>query len=140
MNKRFLLEQCKRARVVTEDEMRLYADTNNTWWINHQKGHLYLIEALDAYLNSKDCINKKQLRQLLKKKIAVADNIINELDKKYDYFQNELEIDPDDEYIYSLNDGISCEGYQFRKIINKQKYYDKKSYEKTDWKKLGFIK
>lgn len=141
MTKRVLLEQCRRAMAVTKDELYMFEKTNDFWWIHHNEGHIQVIKSIIQYLdNVADSINKKEFRKFLKKKAKKASRKCADLDIKYNLFKNNEEISEEDQKIYAFNLGIDCEVNTFLGVINGVIYYNKKSYEPTDWVGLGLIK
>lgn len=141
MNKRVLLEQCRRSMAVTEDELYMFKKTDDTWWIHHDEGHIQVIKNIIQYLdNVSDSINKKEFRKFLNKKIKKSLKIRTDLDIKYNLFKNDEEISEEDQKVYAFNSGIDCEAKTFLGVINGKIYYDKKSYKPTDWVELGLIK
>jgi len=141
LTKRVLLEQCRRSMAVTEDELYMFKKNNDIWWIHHDEGHIQVVKCIIQYLdNISGSINKKEFRKFLNKKIKKALKIRTDLDIKYNLFKNDEEISEEDQKVYAFNSGIDCEAKTFLRIINGKNYYDKKSYESTDWVSLGLIK
>lgn len=137
MKKTFLLEQCSRAKAITEDEMRLHKSNNDTWWIDHQEGHIDFINELEEILiNHKEQIDRKEIRKYMRRRKRKSKDIIKNLDKKYNYFANDEEMTEEDNYVYSFNDGIGCMLQSFRGVIGYDWYYDRGSYVVSDWGKL----
>lgn len=139
MNKRYLIEQCKRMELVDIDENALFTSTNNEWWKNHNNGHKILLEIFLDYINKKSLLNKNEIKKWLRKRIHMAQEKITTLDLKYDLINNDIEMSIEDSYIYSISDGIICEARTIIEIINKERYISKKAYYQTDWKSIGLI-
>lgn len=137
ISKNYLLEQIKRLNAIDKDENRLYnrSDTeDDKYWLNHNRGHkdlLYLFK--DTFLDNDENYVKKDLKEWLKKKHNSLKDKMFEMDKKYNYFQHDEELKGDDKFRYPYYDGIDCMIYILRQIINNEKYYNKKSYELSEW-------
>lgn len=140
MNKRYLLEQCNRLRAVYRDENILHDYYNDTDWLTHNKGHEALMDELIIYISSAKPIHKSYLRKWLNRKIKNAHKITKALDIKYHYFKNDEEMNPEDRYNYSFNDGIICISLTLLNVLAKRRYFDKTSYTPTDWKAIGLLK
>ena len=82
---------------------------------------------------------KKDMRKWIKIQIRNSDKVINELDGKYNYFENDEEMSNEDNSSYSYNDGIKCSAMTVIAIINKKKYISKDAYKQTDWKSKGLL-
>lgn len=70
MNKKYLLEQCKRLQSIDVSENIQYAHDNSEWWINHNKGHKMLIDDFLNYLKVSSYIDKIHLKKWLRKRIS----------------------------------------------------------------------
>lgn len=128
MNRRYLLEQLNRSEAVTIDEMNMQRMFSDTPFLNHNEGHLLVINKCRELL-------RKDIRKLdyLKKLKALKkenDLIIKELDAIYP--DGDI-TNKEDEEKYFKADGIICEILTQIEIIYGKKYFPKSSYNITDW-------
>jgi len=54
-----------------------------------------------------------------------SNDIIKNLDEKYNHFSNDEAMNQEDEKIYHINDGAICIAYTLTNIINKKRYISK---------------
>jgi len=109
--------------------------TNNSVWLYHNYGHLEILNWFIRFLNKnfESTINKKLCKKVLGKQIKISNYIIDELDKRYNYFENDEKMTDQDELLYHCHCGLECQALYLIAIINKFIYRDKNSYDKTDW-------
>lgn len=135
MSKKYLLEQCKRLQFITNDENEFsFGDETDEWWLNHNKGHEYICNEFITFIQSKKIFTKKEAIKWLNGKIKKSNGIIKRLDKKYNFFIQDEEMTPEDNFSYSFNDGLICQASTLRNIVYRKRYLSKDSYEPTDWK------
>ncbi|AWZ48593.1 transporter [Clostridiaceae bacterium 14S0207] len=128
MNKRFIIEQCRRLDIIHREESKKIKqenDLNCKWILIHNEGHKELIDKFEEFINYKDINDKKVIKKWLKKHITKCNNIIKSLDEKYNYFNNYELMNEKDEEIYNFNDGICCIAYTLLNIISGKKYISK---------------
>ncbi|WP_443660932.1 transporter [Clostridium algidicarnis] len=134
MNKKYLLEQCKRLQFITNDENMLWCrPVSDEWNLNHNKGHETLCNKFMEFIKFKKITNKEATKWL-NLKIKKSDKIINSLDVKYKFFVHNEEMTNEENFIYSSNDGQICQALTLKNVINKKHYFSKDSYVPTDWK------
>lgn len=135
MNKKYILEQINRSRAITLDENNLHKMDDDNYWILHNEGHIKLLDEFENIIKSLENIDKKKLKKFLKEKIKKCKEVIHKLDEKYNFFENDEEMNQEDKYLYSSSDGIDCEANAMIRMLN-GKYYSKDSYEPTNWNEL----
>lgn len=133
LNKRYLLEQCKRLQFITKDENIFFENQNDEWWLNHNKGHEYICNEYIKFVESKKILTKKEIIKWMKGKLKESKKVIKSLDEKYIFFTKDDEMVPADNSNYSFNDGILCQVSTLRYIAYIKRYLDKGSYKPTDW-------
>lgn len=102
-----------------EDEL------NNKWMLDHNDGHKELMSYFVSFLKNTDNIDIRGTKKWLKKAIKKSNNIIKNLDEKYNHFSNDEAMNQEDERIYQMNDGVICIAYTLIDIINKKRYISK---------------
>jgi hypothetical protein len=128
MNRNFLIEQCRRLEIIHKEESKEANQENYAnckWLLVHNEGHQYLIDKFKKFLEDTDCTDRKVARKWLKKNIKKSDDIIKDLDEKYNEFANDEVMSETDERTYSFNDGIWCIGLTLIEVINKERYISK---------------
>lgn|GEM_PF-1086615 len=133
LKKKYLLEQCKRLKLIHTDETIQYINDNNEWWVNHNKGHEILIDDFINYIDKTNQLDKNEVKKWLRKKMAYSNKIIKSLDIKYNLFINDEEMNEEDNYTYSLQDGIICISLTILEIVNKKKYISKRKTSAGNW-------
>lgn len=129
MNRRRLIEQCRRLVAVHEEEkneVRQGAELGNEWLVVHNEGHNELINNFIDFLNNNKSANKKVAKKWLRDKVKKSDKVIDELEEKYDYFHNDEKMSPEDERIHFINDGSNCMAETLINIIDGKRYISKK--------------
>ena len=96
--------------------------------INHNKGHEILIDDFLKYIETKNYIDKNDIRKWLRKRMELSYKIIKSLDLKYNMFNNDEEMNADDNYLYSVQDGIICESLTLKEIITRKRHISKNAY------------
>ena len=127
MNKKFIKEQCRRLKVIHRNESEEVIEENDLddkWILVHNEGHEELINKLNGYLEF-ILNNKRDTKRWLRKNIKKSNNIIKNLNKKYNNFVNDEVMNEEDEKIYDFNDGICCMGYTLINIIDGKMYISK---------------
>ena len=61
----------------------------------------------------------------MKGKIKESKKVIKSLDKKYNFFSQDYEMDPADNSNYSFNDGILCQVSTLKYIAYRKRYLNK---------------
>lgn len=125
LNKTKLLEQCRKARKIDTFENSLFNQEYDSWWIDHNKGHELILEKLVKLLEVDKLPRKYDILKWLKKDITNSNKIIKNLDMKYNKFKNNEELNEQDSYIYSFNDGIVCEAILLISIVKGKTYLSK---------------
>lgn len=128
MNKRFIIEQCRRLDIIHREESKKIKqenDLNCKWILIHNEGHKELIDKFEELINDKDINDKKVINKWLKKHIRKSNNIIKSLDEKYNQFTNDEIMNEKDKRIYNFNDGICCIAYTLLNIIGGRRYISK---------------
>ena len=121
MTKKFILEQCNRARAAIMEEMREF---EKTWWENHLNGHLKMIDIIIDYINQREnmTIDRDKFRKFLKKQKRKAMTIANDIYEKIESVTEPYEIAEKD---YFIHDGMECQAKTFLDIVNKKFCYSK---------------
>lgn len=65
------------------------------------------------------------MKKWLKKTIRLSNDVISDLDKKYNNFKNDEDMSKEDEEVYHRNDGVLCIAYTLINIIDKKRYIAK---------------
>lgn len=128
MNKKFIMEQCRRLDVIHTQESEQTEKENNSncdWILIHNEGHKEVINKFKNFLKDTNVNDKKVARKWLKKSIKKSNNIIKSLDEKYNNFDNNEIMNEEDERIYNFNDGICCIAYTLINIIDGRRYISK---------------
>ncbi|HCQ90771.1 MULTISPECIES: transporter [unclassified Clostridium] len=127
MNKNFIIEQCRRLEVIHQEESDKLKEEelNNKWIFIHNDGHKKMMDYFLSFLKSTDNIDKRVAKKWLKKAQKKSDDIIKNLDEKYNHFSNDEVMNQEDERIYHINDGAICIAYTLTNIINKKRYISK---------------
>lgn len=115
MTKKFLLEQCRRSRLID------YKETiNEAYWINHDKGHEALRSEFEEILKSMAVVNRKYLKIWLRAEMQASEEVLDELDAKYDYTLEGMS--PEDDEKYSYYEGRDCMADLLMRIVMKKEY------------------
>lgn len=123
MHKTFIIEQCKRYKYIHREESEdLRADENSQWVITHNKGHELLMDDFLAFIEGRSVFNRKANKKWLRKNIKRVNQLIEGLDEKYNYFENDEMMTEEDEEIYNINAGMACMAKSLIKTINKRAY------------------
>ena len=126
LNKKFIIEQCRRIEVIHQEESNeLKEELNSKWMLIHNDGHRKIMDYFISFLNSVDSIDKRAAKKWLKKAKKKSNNIIKNLDERYNHFSNDEVMNQEDERIYYMNDGAICIAYTLIDIINKKRYISK---------------
>ncbi|QAA32765.1 transporter [Clostridium manihotivorum] len=127
MNKNFLIEQCRRLDVIHQKESyELTQEGLDTkWLLVHNNGHKQLIDEFVNLLEETEETDRKVLKKWLKKIIRLSNEVISDLDKKYNNFKNDEDMSKEDEEVYHRNDGVLCIAYTLINIIDKKRYIAK---------------
>lgn len=128
MNKKFIIEQCRRLEVIHQEESNILKEEdelNNKWMLDHNDGHKELMSHFVSFLKDTDSIDIRGTKKWLKKAIKKSNDIIKNLDEKYNHFSNDEAMNQEDERIYQMNDGVICIAYTLIDIINKKRYISK---------------
>ncbi|ARC85991.1 putative transporter [Clostridium argentinense CDC 2741] len=128
MNKNFIIEQCRRLEVIHQEEsnkLKEEDELNNKWMLDHNDGHKELMSYFVSFLKNTDNIDISGAKKWLKKAIKKSNDIIKNLDEKYNHFSNDEAMNQEDERIYQMNDGVICIAYTLINIINKKRYISK---------------
>ncbi|WP_243190236.1 hypothetical protein [Clostridium faecium] len=68
MNKKFIIEQCRRIEVIHQEESNeLKEELNSKWMLIHNDGHKKIMDYFISFLNSVDSIDKRAAKKWLKK-------------------------------------------------------------------------
>lgn len=128
LNKKSLIEQCKRLVAIHEEESKEIKEEEqcgNEWVIIHNEGHNELINNFIDFLNKNNSNDKKVAKKWLRDNIKKSDKIINELEEKYNHFDNDEEMSPEDERTHFINDGSNCMAETLISIIDGKRYISK---------------
>lgn len=128
LNRDFIIEQCRRLEVIHRDESEEAKQEdylNCKWLLLHNEGHKELIDRFEKFIKDTACSDRKTARKWLKKNIAKSDDIIENLDVKYNRFVNDEVMNEADERTYDLNDGMCCIAYTLINIVDKKRYISK---------------
>ncbi|MGY0372308.1 transporter [Clostridium sp. JNZ J1-5] len=128
MNKKFIIEQCKRLDAIhreENEELKQENDPNCKWILIHNEGHKELIDRFEKFLEHTSTDDKRIAKKWLRKNIKKSNDIIKSLDEKYNRFANDEIMNEEDEKIYKLNDGICCIAYALINIIDRRRYISK---------------
>lgn len=128
LNKRFMIEQCRRLEVIHQeenDELKQEDELNSKWLIIHNDGHKEFMNDFVKFLKSTDNEDKRVAKKWIKKSIKKSNDIIKKLDEKYNRFTNDEVMKQEDERIYHMNNGAICIAYTLINIIDKRRYISK---------------
>ena len=128
MNKKFIIEQCRRLDSIhrkESEEVELENDLDCKWILVHNQGHKDLIDRFEKFLGNTHSTDKKDYIKWLKKNMKEANNIIKSLDEKYNNFYNDEIMSEKDDVIYNLNVGIVCISNTLLDVIYKRRYISK---------------
>lgn len=128
MNKKFLIEQCRRLDIIHQnesDELKQENEACNEWLIFHNEGHKKIISCFINFLESTEIRDKKVVKKWLKKQMKKSNEDIRVLDVKYSYFKNDEEMSKVDKKTYHMNDGANCIVQTLIYIIDGKRYISK---------------
>jgi hypothetical protein len=128
LNKNFIIEQCRRLEVIHQEESNILKEEdelNNKWMLAHNDGHKELMSYFVSFLKNTDNRDIRGAKKWLKKAIKKSNDIIKNLDEKYNHFSSDEVMDQEDERIYHMNDGIICIAHTLINIISKKRYISK---------------
>ena len=134
ISKHFLIEQISRLIAIDKDENSIYNEDKETdiFWKTHNIGHIDTLILFRDFISNNNYV-KKDLRKWLKRESKISKIEMKKLDKKYNNFDNDEQMDKFDNYYYAYFSGVECVIHSLISLINGKNYYDKKSYEPTDW-------
>jgi len=139
MTKKFLLEQLKRAEFCALDEIRFHEKYDDQhYWLNHEKGHLEIIELVQNWISYSKDIDIRKIKKLIRSRVKFNQDTIHQIEEKNNNWENDEEgfnnfEKTDDGFLYHLSDGMNCEAGILIRILNKKYYYPKSVYIPTNW-------